>query len=75
MQNVVGETKPEIDLKIAATKYNYNYEMALNSVLSGEQIILDDKSKNRSQGNRSNYDKKSNKNQNEKKKGRFRKEN
>lgn len=40
----MGDTIPEIDLKIAATKYNYNYELALNSVLSSEQIIMDDKS-------------------------------
>ena len=39
----MGDTIPEIDLKIAATKYNYNYELALNSVLSSEQIIMNDK--------------------------------
>lgn len=43
MENVVGDTIPEIDLKIAATKYNYDYELALNSVLSSEQIIMTDK--------------------------------
>ena len=46
MENVVGDTIPEDDLKIAATKYNYNYELALNSVLSSEQIIMDDKAFN-----------------------------
>ena len=68
MQNVVGETIPEVDLKIAATKYNYNYELALNSVLSGEQIILTDKPKgtNRFQNKNSN-DKKPN----QQKKGRL----
>jgi len=69
MQNVVGETIPDIDLKIAATKYNYNYELALNSVLSGEQIILTDKPKNKNRFQNKNTDdkKQNNKNQQQKK--------
>lgn len=66
IQNVVGETVPEIDLKIAATKYNYNYDLALNSVLSGEQIIMD---KPKKQKNKNTNDKKQNKIQQDKKKG------
>lgn len=65
MQNVVGETIPEIDLKIAATKYNYNYNLALNSVLSGEQIIINKSKKQKNTNNK----KQQNKIQQEKKKG------
>lgn len=70
MENVVGDTIPEIDLKIAATKYNYNYELALNSVLSGEQIIMSDKSlpTNKNTSSIKNRNEK-NENKQEKKKG------
>ena len=66
MENVVGDTIPEIDLKIAATKYNYNYELALNSVLSCEQIIMDDKA---SDSKAKNEKKPNNNGKQEKKKG------
>ena len=36
MQNVVGDTIPESELKFAAIKYDYNFELALNSVLNME---------------------------------------
>ena len=68
MENVVGDTIPEIDLKIAATKYNYNYELALQSVLSGEQIIMADKSSSKL-SKKSTNDKKLINKQQEKKKG------
>lgn len=66
MENVVGDTIPEIDLKIAATKYNYDYELALNSVLSSEQIIMTDKATDSTPKNEK---KPNNGNKSEKKKG------
>jgi hypothetical protein len=36
MQNVVGETIPESELRFAALKYDYNFDLALNAVLQTE---------------------------------------
>lgn len=36
MQNVVGETIPESELRYAAIKYDYNFDLALNAVLQTE---------------------------------------